>query len=241
MVRAAEEWPWSSAAAHCGTRDPDAFLDLKPWSRRWSAAGWRKFSGGGGNGAGVGCPSPEHSHRAGTGIGKVRRRARTRHRASAASTERRCPQKAGHQREAGRVYVPQTYPAIHPSDVPRSGKTSITFRLSPGFLGFPGSEIYSKAEAESFVAESLLDQRVTATVVIEATPFPYVLAGDHVQVRTQRSARAVRTRSQGAEDNQHGEGKRLKYNVGEDKSGDNADSHLGRVKSLGQAEEESEE
>ncbi len=39
----AAAWPWSSAAAHCGTGDPDACLDLERWGRQWSAASWRKF------------------------------------------------------------------------------------------------------------------------------------------------------------------------------------------------------
>jgi putative transposase len=43
MATEATAWPWSSAGAHCGTGDPDACLDLEPWSRRWSAASWREF------------------------------------------------------------------------------------------------------------------------------------------------------------------------------------------------------
>ena len=36
-------WPWSSAAAHCGTGAPDACLDIEPWGQRWWAASWREF------------------------------------------------------------------------------------------------------------------------------------------------------------------------------------------------------
>ena len=43
MVEEAVGWPWSSAAAHCGTGDPDACLDMERWGRQWSAANWRKF------------------------------------------------------------------------------------------------------------------------------------------------------------------------------------------------------
>ena len=43
MVGEAVAWPWSSAAAHCGTGDPDACLDMERWGRQWSAASWRKF------------------------------------------------------------------------------------------------------------------------------------------------------------------------------------------------------
>ena len=43
MAAEAAAWPWSSAAAHCGTGTPAACLDLEPWGRRWSAASWRDF------------------------------------------------------------------------------------------------------------------------------------------------------------------------------------------------------
>jgi putative transposase len=39
----ATAWPWSSAAAHCGTGDPYVGLDMERWSRQWSAASWREF------------------------------------------------------------------------------------------------------------------------------------------------------------------------------------------------------
>jgi putative transposase len=43
MVPEAVAWPWSSAAAHCGTGTADQCLDIKPWSQRSSAAAWRNF------------------------------------------------------------------------------------------------------------------------------------------------------------------------------------------------------
>ena len=43
MVAEAVAWPWSSAAAHCGTADPDACLDMSMWRQTWSGVSWRKF------------------------------------------------------------------------------------------------------------------------------------------------------------------------------------------------------
>ena len=43
MVAQAEAWPWSSAAAHCGTADPDACLDMSMWRRAWSETSWQQF------------------------------------------------------------------------------------------------------------------------------------------------------------------------------------------------------
>jgi len=43
MVAEAAAWPWSSAAAHCGTADADACLDMTWWRQSWSADSWRKF------------------------------------------------------------------------------------------------------------------------------------------------------------------------------------------------------
>lgn len=39
----AAAWPWSSAAAHCGTADPDVCLQMSTWRQNWSADAWRKF------------------------------------------------------------------------------------------------------------------------------------------------------------------------------------------------------
>jgi hypothetical protein len=39
----AESWKWSSAAAHCGSRQPDSGLDLEMWNKRWSTGSWREY------------------------------------------------------------------------------------------------------------------------------------------------------------------------------------------------------
>jgi len=43
MVEEATAWPWSSTGAHCGMPEPNLFLDMAPWRRRWSEMSWRKF------------------------------------------------------------------------------------------------------------------------------------------------------------------------------------------------------
>jgi hypothetical protein len=43
-MRTTPRYPaWSSAAAHCGTGDPDACLEMSTWRKQWSEASWRKF------------------------------------------------------------------------------------------------------------------------------------------------------------------------------------------------------
>jgi putative transposase len=42
MVTAAEQWRWSSAAAHCGSGAADALLEMERWRKRWTVAEWRK-------------------------------------------------------------------------------------------------------------------------------------------------------------------------------------------------------
>jgi putative transposase len=42
MVTAAEQWRWSSAAAHCGVGARDALLDIEGWRKRWTTAEWRE-------------------------------------------------------------------------------------------------------------------------------------------------------------------------------------------------------
>jgi putative transposase len=42
MVANAEQWKWSSAAAH-GADAPDGCLDMTPWQARWNAAAWREY------------------------------------------------------------------------------------------------------------------------------------------------------------------------------------------------------
>ena len=45
-VESAEQWKWSSAAAHCGLQNPDGLLEMKRWRQRWTEAEWRKFLAG---------------------------------------------------------------------------------------------------------------------------------------------------------------------------------------------------
>jgi REP-associated tyrosine transposase len=43
MVATAEQWRWSSAAAHCGRADADAMLQMERWARRWTVTEWERF------------------------------------------------------------------------------------------------------------------------------------------------------------------------------------------------------
>jgi len=43
MVEAAERWPWSSAAVHCGAPAPEALLTMDRWRARWTATQWREY------------------------------------------------------------------------------------------------------------------------------------------------------------------------------------------------------
>src|ERR1700690_36453 len=40
MVDAAAQWRWSSAAAHCGVRTPENWLELESWQKRWTVDAW---------------------------------------------------------------------------------------------------------------------------------------------------------------------------------------------------------
>ena len=46
MAESAALWRWSSAAAHCGLREPDPLLDMERWQTRWTVAEWREFLAG---------------------------------------------------------------------------------------------------------------------------------------------------------------------------------------------------
>jgi putative transposase len=41
LVIRASDWPWSSAAVHCGAAPAVPWLDTDRWQRRWSTADWR--------------------------------------------------------------------------------------------------------------------------------------------------------------------------------------------------------
>ena len=43
MVSVAEEWPWSSAAAHCNPDAADPMLAMERWRKRWSVAAWGEY------------------------------------------------------------------------------------------------------------------------------------------------------------------------------------------------------
>jgi putative transposase len=43
MAESAQLWRWSSAAAHCGLREPAPLLEIERWRKRWTAAEWREF------------------------------------------------------------------------------------------------------------------------------------------------------------------------------------------------------
>jgi putative transposase len=43
IVSRAEDWPWSSAATHCGTDRTDNCLTREPWQSRWTASSWRDY------------------------------------------------------------------------------------------------------------------------------------------------------------------------------------------------------
>ncbi len=43
LVAAAEQWRWSSAAAHSGVAVPDAMVEMERWRTRWTVAEWRDF------------------------------------------------------------------------------------------------------------------------------------------------------------------------------------------------------
>jgi putative transposase len=43
LVYQAESWPWSSAAAHCGSAKADSCLELEMWNKRWSGETWRQY------------------------------------------------------------------------------------------------------------------------------------------------------------------------------------------------------
>ena len=51
MVAEADQYPWSSAAAHCAGGRPDAGLEMDPWQGAWGAARWREYLHAAGAGA----------------------------------------------------------------------------------------------------------------------------------------------------------------------------------------------
>ena len=43
MVAEPDDYPWSSAAAHCEPDRPDASLEMQPWREVWNATLWREY------------------------------------------------------------------------------------------------------------------------------------------------------------------------------------------------------
>lgn len=43
LVEVAEDWKWSSAAAHCGVSGADPMLEMSRWRERWTVCEWRTF------------------------------------------------------------------------------------------------------------------------------------------------------------------------------------------------------
>ena len=43
LAASPELWTWSSAAAHCGTVEPDACLEMQSWRQRWDVTSWREY------------------------------------------------------------------------------------------------------------------------------------------------------------------------------------------------------
>ena len=43
LVKAASQWKWSSAAAHCGAALPHPMLEMERWTKRWTAGEWRHY------------------------------------------------------------------------------------------------------------------------------------------------------------------------------------------------------
>jgi putative transposase len=64
MVAEAPAWEWSSAAAHCGTRPPDACLEMSEWEKRWGVSEWGEYLR---QGVGVEPDSSVHPHGAPAG------------------------------------------------------------------------------------------------------------------------------------------------------------------------------
>jgi putative transposase len=47
MVARAEDYRWSTAAAHCGRAAADAWLDTEVFAAAWTPTLWREYLGGG--------------------------------------------------------------------------------------------------------------------------------------------------------------------------------------------------
>ena len=43
IVSAPEQWPWSSAVAHCSPYVAQGILEIEPWQKRWTPAEWIEY------------------------------------------------------------------------------------------------------------------------------------------------------------------------------------------------------
>jgi putative transposase len=43
LAASPEDWPWSSAAAHCGTGPAASWLDMDAWGLQWTASDWDAY------------------------------------------------------------------------------------------------------------------------------------------------------------------------------------------------------
>jgi putative transposase len=43
LVAQAEDYPWSSAAVHCGCGAGSGLIDMEPWQRVWTPADWQRY------------------------------------------------------------------------------------------------------------------------------------------------------------------------------------------------------
>jgi len=48
LVKEPDQYPWSSAAVHCGTAPAEEWLDMELWREHWDAASWREYLASGG-------------------------------------------------------------------------------------------------------------------------------------------------------------------------------------------------
>ncbi|MGO4518847.1 hypothetical protein AB4Y89_23880 [Terriglobus sp. 2YAB30_2] len=43
LISAAEDWPWSSAGAHCGMAAGDVSLSMELWAANWKRSSWKEY------------------------------------------------------------------------------------------------------------------------------------------------------------------------------------------------------
>ena len=96
LVREAQDWEWSSAGAHCGSRPAEACLSMAAWARRWCSASWQEYVSSGESEAEL------RAIRKGTHTGRPLGDGRFVRSLETATGRRLEPQKGGRPRGAGR-------------------------------------------------------------------------------------------------------------------------------------------